>query len=280
MKFYGNLLTEKAGGRMGRVGKTRETNADGSGGISPATTAAGGKRLFTLIELLIVIAIIAILAGMLMPALVRARGAARSAHCVSNLRQIGMAMSMYMNDSGGKFPVASVYIDTDPDCWDTFEVIGWDYHEIRNPDNVVYDPGVLGPYLSDVNQIYRCPVSRDIQTEGGRPFTGYAYNADHLGTDPPATEAQVRRLSETVMIADSAYFSHDPQGTFDNNFLRAPGSSMYDWIGPNVHFRHNGAANVLYVDTGVRSAVEKFNVSPNDPLLADISADDEAYRPR
>ncbi|HOJ31749.1 MAG TPA: prepilin-type N-terminal cleavage/methylation domain-containing protein, partial [bacterium] len=59
------------------------------------------KNAFTLIELLVVIAIIAILAAVLMPVLSKAREKARAAVCVSNLKQMGIAMVMFLQDSPG-----------------------------------------------------------------------------------------------------------------------------------------------------------------------------------
>lgn len=59
------------------------------------------KRGFTLVELLVVIAIIAILAAMITPVLLEAKDAARMKSCVSNIRQLGMAVSQYMDDHGG-----------------------------------------------------------------------------------------------------------------------------------------------------------------------------------
>ncbi len=72
------------------------------------------KTGFTLIELLVVIAIIAILAGMLLPSLGRAKEAAKRISCVNQIRQVGLAATMYAGDNRGEFP-ERIYTNRWPD---------------------------------------------------------------------------------------------------------------------------------------------------------------------
>src|SRR5256885_6673769 len=71
---------------------------------SKLSSRRGFGRAFTLIELLVVIAIIAILAAMLLPALARAKRKAQQANCVSNFKQMGLALRMYGDDNSEYLP--------------------------------------------------------------------------------------------------------------------------------------------------------------------------------
>jgi prepilin-type N-terminal cleavage/methylation domain-containing protein/prepilin-type processing-associated H-X9-DG protein len=230
-------------------------------------------RGFTLIELLVVIAIIAILAAILFPVFAKAREKARQTSCLSNLRQLGTAWSMYAQDYD-EMACISYYFTPD------FSMeYAWDYTIDWNAG--ITDLGLLGPYTKN-SQINQCP---SFQAETwGRPHTGYAYNM-RIGGDvfawPPTNPVSIgaiQKPTETALLADSAYWSTWPSpGLSGNNYLRSPSDPSYAFVGPNVHFRHNQAANVTWADGHAKAATQAFNISAEDDSLGDLSPDDELY---
>ena len=240
------------------------------------------KTGFTLIELLVVIAVIAILAAILFPVLAKAKEKAYQTSCLSNVKQLALAFLMYVQDYDGTMPFAYDYADDW--SWES----AWDYH--IDYVNGTYRLGLIGPYTMN-EQINACPVAGSLES-WGRPYSGYAYNTSYLGGPPdegkqPAAVGDIEDPAGTVLLCDSAYwnipFGGGTPSVACGNYLRAPDPGdgsvdlMYNWIGPNVHFRHNGMANVAYCDGHAKAAGQKFNVSPNGNSLADLSEDESAY---
>ncbi|HEY3284168.1 MAG TPA: DUF1559 domain-containing protein [Armatimonadota bacterium] len=116
-------------------------------------------RGFTLVELLVVVSIVAVLAGLLMPALGSARESARTAGCTSNLRQLGQAMVLYGREWDGRFPAgldASDYLS--PKLWvgghphipDAAAIVS----QLRRGQRTL--PVVMRPYVA-TDHLFECP---------------------------------------------------------------------------------------------------------------------------
>jgi prepilin-type processing-associated H-X9-DG protein/prepilin-type N-terminal cleavage/methylation domain-containing protein len=192
---------------------------------------------FTLIELLVAVAVIGVLSAVTMGAMGRARSQAQSVECVSNLRQWGVALRLYMNDNANYMPRRGQGVQP---VW-----------EINRPTDWF---NALPPYLglpSLYNQVLQgqqpkpgdhsvfvCPSAAS--SSNGQYFLCYGMNMFISRWDQPQ-QAKVTQLPDTEFLA----FMADSPGGYASTM---PSSAQY-----SVEPRHNGYANVAFVDGHVAS---------------------------
>jgi len=231
------------------------------------------KRGFTLIELLVVIAIIAILAAILFPVFAQAREKARQARCVSNLRQLGLAVQMYVIDHEA-YPMMSSPSYVSP--------------RTRWPDYIF-------PYVKN-EQIFICPsanradvLKKQFAHDQTKVYGGYGYNYQYLGNSrsaPPnlpftASEAMIAAPAETIALADTngvlnadGSLSGEGVYTVDPPLPSSRGSGKssgyYEWSRSMPAERHNEQVTVAFCDGHARA----MKLSRMDDYNGDGQPDD------
>ena len=195
---------------------------------------------FTLIELLVVIAIIAILAALLFPAFGKIQEKANGAKCSNNLRQIGVALTVFAGENGGSFPVSGAeiaYNQTDPATCQ----YGWT-QQIEN-----YLPTKGGQDTS----VFQCPTSSKLYPNN----KSYAYfNGGHAAffdysQEPPTPKgfaglrlALVRYPDRHILAGDIASDAFTPVDADKDDYTQNPAFSGA------MSKMHGGKSNILFVD--------------------------------